>query len=165
MVSAINPNRIVPVTEDLTTPEDNFEIIRGWEKMHRRDFPLATGAEFLPGEWAVLNNTGTLERAPAAPTAATPLYLVLAGTDRFDVAANQAATIIMASNVVVRTKRFNDGGSYSIGTLLTARDWSGSGASSVDVAAAGRPIVGRVTAVDPNGAWIEYETFYGGVAS
>lgn len=158
MVQCINPNRIAPVTEDLTTPADDFEIIRGWEKMHRRDFPLATGATFLPGEWAVLNNTGALERAPAAPTDTTPMYLVIAGTDRFDVAATQAATVVMASNVVVRTKRYDTGGAYNVGTILTAREWAAD-ESSVTPHAAGRPVVGRVTAVGDD--WIEYETLVG----
>ena len=155
MVQCINPNRIAPVTEDLTTAEDNFEIIRGWEKMHRVDKPLSVGAAFLSGEWAVLNNTGELERAPASPTEATALYLVIAGTDRFDVAANNAATIVMASQVVVRTKRYNTGGSYTVGAILTVKDLGG-GESVVTPHSGSEPKVARVTAVGTD--WIEYET-------
>lgn len=158
MVQCINPARIAPVTEDLTQPYDDFQVLRGWEKMNRVDKPLAVGASFLPGEWAVLNNTGTLERAPAAPTNVSPvtmLYLVIAGTDRFDVAANKAATIVMASNIIVRTKKYNTAGVYAVGTLLTVKEYA-AGKSDVTPVGAGEPVVARVIEVGTD--YLVYET-------
>lgn len=105
MVQAINPNRIVPVQEDLTLPEDTFEIIRGWESMNRVDKELADSVEALPGEWLVLGANNKLARPGASSVPNT--YLVIAGTDRFDVAATGQATVVMASSVIVRTKRFH----------------------------------------------------------
>jgi hypothetical protein len=153
MPESINPGRIVPVQEDLTAPYNKLEIIRGWEKMYRVDKDIASGATFLPGDWAVLGDNDKLTRPTASPVPNT--YLVIAGTDRFDVAATGKATIVMASKVIVRTTQYNTGVSYSVGTPLTVKD-RGLGQADVTVAAGADPVLARVTKVGTD--FIEFET-------
>lgn len=138
---AINPDRIVPVKEDLSTPVDTFEIIRGWNTMHRVSKPLATGVVCVEGEWLVLGDNGKLTRPSATPVPNT--FLVLDGTNRFDTAATGEATIIMNSKIVVRTKRYDTGASYSVGTYLTVKDLG-----------AGQAIPTAATGVEPKLAMV-----------
>lgn len=142
MVLAINPNRIAPVTEDLANPYNQLEIIRGWERMFRVDKPLATGATFKEGEWAVLGSTGLTR---PTTTAVANTYLVIAGTDRFDVAATKQATIVMNSKIIVRTTQYQ-AGAYSIGTPLTVKS-SGGGEATVLPWSSGEPVLARVVEV------------------
>jgi hypothetical protein len=153
MVQAINPNRIVPVQEDLATPYSVFEIIRGWEKMHRVDKEIADGVSLAQGEWAVLGNNNKLTRPTASPVPNT--YLVIAGTDRFDVAATGQATIIMASKVIVRTTRYNDGVSYNVGDYLTVKNL-GAGEAYVTLAGGSDPRLAKVVEVGSD--YLVYET-------
>lgn len=153
MVQAINPDRIVPVKEDLATPYSAFEIIRGWEKMHRVDKEITDGVEFLEGEWAVLGNNGKLTRPTASPVANS--YLVIAGTNRFDVAATGQATIVMASKVIVRTERYDDSGSYNVGDNLTVKNLGG-GEAVVTAAGGTDPVLARV--VEVGTGYLVYET-------
>lgn len=152
MVSTINPNRIVPAQEDLATPVDDFEIIRGWTQMHRASKPLATGVVCTTGEWLVLGDNGKLTRPSATPVANT--FLVLDGTNRYDVAALKEATIIMASKIVVRTKLYDHTVNYSVGDNLTVKDLGNH--EAIPTAATGAdPVLARVVGI-PNG-FLEYE--------
>lgn len=151
MVLAINPNRIVPVQEDLVLPYSQFEIVRGWEKMHRKDYPLAAGVVAKEGEWLVLGNNGKLTRPGATGVANS--FLVIAGTDRFDVAATQQATVIVASKVIVRTTLFAPV-SYNVGDSLTVKDL-GAGEAVVSAAGVGDAVLARVMAVGTD--FLEYE--------
>jgi hypothetical protein len=153
MPLSINPDRIVPVTEDLTTPYNKLEIIRGWEKMHRVDKDIATGATFLPGEWAVLGDNDKLTRPSASPVPNT--FLVVAGTDRFDVAATGKATIVMASKIIVRTTQYNTLVSYHVGDYLTVKDL-GTSAAYVTKQSGVEPMLAMVTKVGIG--YLEFET-------
>lgn len=144
MVQSINPDRIVPVKEDLATAYNVIEVIRGWDDMKRRDFPIASGVELLPGDWAVLGNNGKLVRPSATPSPAT--FLVLSGTDRYDVAATGKATIVQNSAIVVRTTKYNHAVSYNVGDYLTVKDL-GAGQAFVTKAAGSEPRLALVTAV------------------
>lgn len=119
MVLAINPNRIVPVQEDLVLPYNQLEIIRGWEKMHRMDKPLASAVTVAEGEWLVLEDNGMLNTPGSVGVPNT--YLVIAGTDRFDVAATGQATIVIASKIVVRTTKYG-AATYHVGDVLTVKN-------------------------------------------
>ena len=159
MVQCIDPNRIVPVQEDLTTDYDDFQVIRGWGKMHRVDKKVAAGISFTPGEWAVLGTNGELTRPTTTPALNT--YPVLSGTDRFDAAATGQATIIMSSSVMIRTTKFDNGATYAVGDYLTVKDLGG-GEAYVTKAAATEAYVGRVTGIVA-GDYIEFETGWGNV--
>jgi len=152
MVSTINPARIVPVQEDLATPVDDFEIIRGWTNMHRASKPLANGVVCATGEWLVLGDNGKLTRPSATPVANS--FLVLDGTNRYDVAALKEATIIMASKIVVRTRLFDNTVTYSVGDNLTVKDL-GAGEAVPTKATGTEPVLARVVGV-PSG-FLEYE--------
>jgi hypothetical protein len=153
MPEALNPSRIVPVQEDLTTPYSRLEIIRGWEKMFRVDKDIASGATFLQGEWAVLGDNDKLTRPSASPVANT--YLVIAGTDRFDVAATGKATIIMASKVIARTTQYNNLLSYHVGDALTVKDL-GTGTAYVTKQSGVEPTLAYVTKV--GAGFLEFNT-------
>lgn len=150
----IDTNRVVPVTEDLTTRELSLSIIRGAEKMFRVDKRLGTGVELLAGEWAVLQSDGTLARPSTTPVAET--YLVMSGTDRFDVHATGQATLIMNSNIIVKTNKFYSAGIYDVGTLLTAKSL-GLGEAVVSPAGAGEFVVGKV--IEAGVGYLVYEVF------
>jgi hypothetical protein len=150
--SALNPNRIVPVQEDLTTPDTQLEIIRGWEKMHRVDKVYATGVNFVKGEWAVLGDNDKLTRPTATPVVNT--YLVIAGNDRFDAVANGQCTIVMASKIVARTTKYA-AGTYHVGSPLNVKDL-GAGEAVVSLATGTQPVLARVTKLGSN--FLEFET-------
>lgn len=141
MPTAVSDIRIAPVGEDLTTPEDRLEILRGLESMHRVDKKLADGAEFALGEWAVLNSSGEAERAGATPVPET--FLVFAGTDRFDVAATGQVTLIMSTDVIARTTVYDTGETYAVGDALTVKDL-GSGESKLTKQSGAEPVLARV---------------------
>lgn len=150
----IDTSRVVPVTEDLTTSELSLSFLRGTEKMFRCDRKLAGGANLLSGEWAVLGTDNTLSRPGTVPVAAT--YLVMAGTDRFDVQATRQATIIMNSNIVVKSDRFNKAGTYAVGTELTVKNL-GAGEAVVTPASVGEYVFGKVSEVGQG--YLVYEVF------
>jgi len=149
----IDTARTVPVTEDLTTRELGLSILRGTEKMFRVDKKLGTGVQLVAGEWAVLNDDGTLSRPGATPVAAT--YLVMSGTDRFDVHATGQATIIMNSNLIVKSNKFHVGGIYAAGVLLTVKNL-GIGEAVVSPAGATDFVVGKV--IEAGQGYLVYET-------
>lgn len=151
---AISSGRVVPIAEDLTTEVQTLSILRGLEKMHRVDKKVAPGVSLEEGEWAVLNDDGTLSRPGATPKANT--YLVFAGNNRFDSHATGQATIVMASQLVVKSSRYDAGQSYSVGDALTVKDLGG-GEAHVTKAAGGEAVLARVTKVPAAGV-IEYET-------
>ncbi len=153
MVSAINPNRIVPVQEDLVLPYNQLEIIRGWEKMHRMDKPLASGVVAKEGEWLVLGDNGKLVRPSA--TGVQNTFLVIAGTDRFDVAATQQATLVVSSKIVARTAMYNSAATYAVGDALTVKDL-GAGEAVVTPAAGSDAVLAYVFGLG-NG-FIEFAT-------
>ena len=150
----IDTSRVVPVTEDLTTRELSLAILRGSEKMFRVDKKLGTNVELLQGEWAVLQSDGTLARPSATPVAES--YLVMSGTDRFDVHATGQATLIMNSNIIVKSNKFYNGGVYDVGTLLTVKDL-GAGQAVVSPAGVGEFVVGKV--VEAGQGYLIYEVF------
>lgn len=152
-IQAITDIRTVPVGEDLTKEELKLSIIRGLESMHRVDKPLAVGADFALGEWAVLKADGTLDRPTATPVPNT--YLVFAGTDRFDVAATGQATIIMASEVIVKSSQFDSGASYAVGDALTVKNL-GAGEAVVTKQSGTETILGRVLEVGTD--YLIYQT-------
>lgn len=153
MTMTLNTARIVPVQEDLTSPYSGLEIIRGWEKMNRVDKTLATGVNFVEGEWAVLGDNDKLTRPTATPVRNS--FLVIAGTNRFDVYANNAATVVMASKIIARTTQYNPLLSYSVGDALTVKDL-GAGQASLTAAAGVEPVLAYVTKVGTN--YIEFAT-------
>ena len=150
--SALNPNRIVPVKEDLTSPFNQMEIIRGWEKMYRVDKEIASGVDFILGEWAVLGDNDKLTRPGISAVPNT--FLVIAGTDRFDVAATGKCTIVMNSKIIVRTTMF-EAGTYHVGNYLTVKDL-GAGQAYVSVAAGADPKLAMVTKVGTD--FLEFAT-------
>jgi hypothetical protein len=153
MLVGIDTNRVVPVTEDLTTRELSLSILRGTEKMFRVDKRLGTGVNLLQGEWAVLESGGTLARPSATPVAET--YLVMSGTDRFDVHATGQATIIMNSNLIVKSNKYYTSGVYDVGTLLTVKNL-GLGEAVVSPASVGEFVVGKV--IEAGQGYLVYET-------
>lgn len=153
-VVGINEARIAPVSEDLTTPYSQLEILRGLEKMHRVDYKVAPGVSLLPGEYAVLGNDGNLTRPSATPSASS--LLVFRGTDGFDSKATQQATVIEASDLVVKTSLYNTGASYVVGDLLAAKNLGG-GEAHVTKASAGEWAVGRVREV--GSGYLVYDLF------
>jgi hypothetical protein len=159
MVVAISDSRIVPITEDLTTEVSTLEILRGLETMYRVDKPLAVPGTtaLLMGEFAVLNSAGKAERAGATPVGQT--YLVFAGTDRFDVKATGQVTLVMSWPIQAKTTRYNTGGSYAVGDLLTVKNLGG-GQSQLTPAATTEFAVARVLEVGTG--YLVYETLGGG---
>lgn len=151
-INAISNARTVPVEEDLTTEEMRLSIIRGLESMFRVDKPIAEGADFELGEWAVLNANGEMERASATAVANT--YPVFAGTDRFDSAALSQITIIQGGPIIAKTTQFNDALTYNIGDTLTVKNLGG-GESRLTKTASGDIILARVTGTGSD--YIEYE--------
>jgi hypothetical protein len=117
------------------------------------DKEIADGVSLAQGEWAVLGNNNKLTRPTASPVPNT--YLVIAGTDRFDVAATGQATIIMASKVIVRTTRYNDGVSYNVGDYLTVKNL-GAGEAYVTLAGGSDPRLAKVVEVGSD--YLVYET-------
>jgi len=150
----IDTNRTVPVAEDLTTRDLSLAILRGTERMFRVDKKLGTSVQVVAGEWAVLQSDGTLARPGATPVAET--YLVFAGTDRFDAHATGQATLIMNSNIIVKSNRFYALGTYDVGTLLTVKDL-GAGEAIVSPAANGEFVVGKV--IEVGTGYLVYEVF------
>lgn len=161
MVVAISDNRVVPITEDLTTEELRLSVTRGIETMYRDDSPLATPDTVLGlGEWAVLNADGKAERAGAVPVGNT--FLVFAGTDRFDVRATGKVTLIRSWPIRAKTNRYDDTQTYAPGDLLTVKDLGG-GESDLTLAATGEAALARVAVVGTG--WLEFETLGGGFAA
>lgn len=155
-IVTVDEARTVPVQEDLTTEELSLAVLRGNESMHRVDKKLSAGVSLLTGEWAVLSN-GELVRPNTTPVANT--YLVMSGTDRFDVKATGKATLIMNSNVIVKSNKYNQGGSYSSGTLLTVKNL-GSGEAVVTPASNGEFVLAKVQEVGQG--YLVYEVFPAG---
>lgn len=151
-INFINPNRVVPVQEDLTTPVSQLEIIRGWEKMHRVDKEFTD--TFVAGEWAVLGDNDKLTRPGATPVKNT--YMVNLGNDRSDVAATGKVGIIMASKFIARTTLFVAGAGLHVGDALNVKDPLSNGNASLGKAAGGEPVLAYVTKVGSN--FIEFET-------
>lgn len=150
----IDTARVVPVSEDLTTEELGLSIVRGFDKMFRVDKKIGVGVDLVAGEWGVLGDDGMVSRPTTTPVANT--YLVQAGTDRFDARATGQVTLIMNSNIIVKSNKFNTAGSYAAGVLLTARD-TGTGAAVVTPAGAGEFVVGKV--VEFANGILTYEVF------
>lgn len=153
-VVGINEARIAPVSEDLTTPFTNLEILRGLEKMHRVDYKVAPGVSLKAGEYAVLGNDNQLVRASGTPSASA--LLVFRGTDGFDSKATGQATVIEASALVVKTDLYNTAPSYAVGDLLVAKNIGG-GESFVTKATAGEWAIGRVREV--GSGYLVYDYF------
>lgn len=145
--------RTAPVGEDLTVAESRLEVLRGLERMHRVDKPLADGVELGLGEWGVLGADGKVHRAAA--TAVPNSYLVFCGTDRFDVKATGQVTLIMASPIVAKTSVFNSALSYAVGDYLTVKD-TGGGKSQLTKASGDDAKLARVQAVGAD--HLVYET-------
>lgn len=150
-VSAI---RTVPVGEDLRTESLGLSILRGLEKMHRVDKPLAAGESVVAGEWAVLGADGNLSRPGSTPSINT--YLVFAGSDRFDSHATGQATLIMASQLLVKTNNYDTGANYTVGDYLSSKSL-GSGFAGVTKATSGEFCVAKV--VEVGDGYLVYETF------
>jgi hypothetical protein len=142
-IVAISENRTVPVQEDLTREDLQLSILRGLEKMHRVDKKVAAGVSLVKGEWAVLKDDDTVERAGA--DAVANCYLVFAGTDRFDAKATGQVTIIMASQIVVKTTMYDATADYHVGDLLSVKAVTGS--SYVTKAGVDEPARAKVVAL------------------
>jgi len=156
MVVAISDIRVVPIGEDLTKEDLSLSILRGTEKMFRVDKPIAAGAQFLKGEWAVLNVDGKAERPSATPVGHT--YLVFCGTDRFDSYATGQVTLIMSHPVVAKSSRYDTTQTYAVGDYLTVNDL-GAGQAFVTKAGSTDPKLARVLEVG-NG-YLTWETLGG----
>lgn len=144
MTVGISDIRIAPVGEDLTTENLAAAVIRGFEKMFRTDKKVGSGVSLLSGEFAVLNDDGTLSRPGATPVANT--YLVLAGTDRFDSKATGNATIVQNSPIVVKTNKYEVGQPYVVGSFLTSKN-RGGGEADLTLAANGEYCFAKVAEV------------------
>lgn len=147
-IVAISDSRTVPVQEDLTTEELKLSVLRGFENAHRVDKPFKEGENFVMGDWAVLNSDGELEEPGASAVPNT--YLVFSGNDRFDAKATGQCTIFMASDLVVKSNKF-DAGSYTVGTQLTVK-----ASKLIGVAGGGDPVFGQV--IEANADYLIYET-------
>jgi len=145
-------DRTVPVAEDLTTEEHRLQVLRGLEKAHRVDKPYATGETFEMGEWAVLNADGKCERASATPAVC---YLVFSGTDRWDSKATGQVTIFMATQLIVKTTKYDASATYAVNDLLTVKDL-GASESHVTRHTAGEVAVAKVVEVGTD--YLVYET-------
>ena len=150
----ISASRIAPIQEDLTTEELRLSVIRGIENMFRVDKKLASGESLELGEFGVLKDDGSVERPGATPSAAS--YLVFCGSERFDSKATGQVTLIMNSNCIVKSSRFNQAGSYSVGTELAVKDL-GAGEAHVTPASNGEFCVGKV--VEVGSGYLVYELF------
>jgi len=153
MTVTINDARTVPVQEDLTTDDLRLQVLRGLETMFRADKPLAPATELLTGEWGVLNSDGQVERPGATPVANT--YPVFCGTERYDVKATGAVTLILGSHVVLKTNQFDETADYEVGDALTVKDYS-AGEAHVTKASSGEPVLGQVLEVGDG--WLVFET-------
>ena len=135
---------IVPLQEDLTKEELRLSILRGIENAFRVDKKLASGESLELGEFGVLQNDDTMARPGATPSAAT--YLVFCGSERYDSHATGQITLIMNSNLIAKTSRYNQAGSYSVGTELTVKDL-GAGQASLTPASNGEFVLAKVNQV------------------
>jgi hypothetical protein len=140
----ISDIRTVPVGEDLTTENLAAAVVRGYEKMFRVDKKLGTNVSLLSGEYAVLNDDNTLSRPGATPVANT--YLVLLGSDRFDVKATGQATLVMNSSIMVKSNKYDAAQIYTVGAFLTAKD-RGLGQADLTLAANGEYCFAKVAEV------------------
>lgn len=152
MVTAISDIRTVPVGEDLTKESLAFSVIRGLATMNRVDKKVAPGVSLVAGEWGVLQNDGTMARAGA--TAVPNTYPVFAGTDRFDAHATGNVTLVMASKIIVKTNKYDVGGSYAAGVGLTVKDL-GLGESMMTPSSGPDPVLARV--IEVGDGYIVYE--------
>lgn len=143
-IVAISESRTVPVQEDLTQEDLQLSILRGLEKMHRVDKSITPGVSLVKGEWAVLKDDDTVERAGL--TAVANCYLVFAGTDRFDAKATGKVTLIMASQVVVKTTKYDASATYHVGDLLCVMNLGG-GESYVTPVLTNEPARAKVVSV------------------
>ena len=156
MTTSVNDIRVAPIGEDLVGEDLSLSVLRGIETMYRVDKKIATGAHFLKGEWAVLNNDGKAERPSTSPVGGT--YLVFCGTDRFDASATGQVTLIMSHPIVVKTSRYDVGEHYDVGSYLTVKDL-GHGEAYVTLWGTPEPKHARVLEVG-NG-YLTYETMGG----
>lgn len=156
MVVAISDIRVVPIGEDLTKEDLSLSVLRGLEKMFRVDKPVAAGATFAKGEWAVLNADGKAERPGATPVGQT--YLVFCGTDRFDSYATGQVTLVMSHPIVAKSSRYDTTQTYGVGDYLTVNDLGG-GEAYVTKAGPTDPKLARVLEVG-NG-YLTWETLGG----
>lgn len=140
-MQTIDSNRVVPVTEDLTTDDGRLQVLRGLEKMYRVDKPYAAGVELAMGDWGVLNPDGKMERPGASASDAT--YLVFSGTERFDVKATGKVTLVFNSAIVASTSNYDAGGDYTPGLGLTVKSL-GAGFAGLTPAETGDPVLARV---------------------
>ena len=154
MTVSINDVRTVPVGEDLTKDDLTCNVLRGLEKMHRVDKALAaSNTVLLKGEWAVLNASGKAARPSATPVPNT--YLVWCGTDRYDVRATGQVTLLMASQLLAQTTRYDNTQTYAPGDYLTVKD-RGGGQADVTKATGTEPKLAKV--VEVGTGYLVYET-------
>lgn len=139
----MNVKGLVPLQEDLTKEELRLNILRGHETMFRVDKKLEMGASLELGEWGSLNSDGTVGRPSTTSEANT--YLVFCGTERSDVHATGAVTLIMNSGVIAKSARYK-ADSYQVGDALTAKD-HGAGSAMLGKAVNGEYVHARVTEV------------------
>lgn len=140
----INASRIVPIQEDLTKESLSLSVLRGIESMFRVDKKLSSPSVVLEmGEWGILEADGTVGRPGATPVANT--FLCFCGTERYDVHATGQVTLIMNSNVIVKTDKYA-AGSYNVGDELTVKDL-GLGQAILTAALNGEFVLARVVEV------------------
>jgi len=157
MSVGISDIRTVPVGEDLTAEDLRLQVVRGLEQAKRADYPLADlSTVLLTGEWAVLNASSQAVRASSTPVGQT--YPVFSGTDRFDARATGNVTLLLASNVVIKSSVFDDTATYAVGSYLTVKDLGG-GESKVTLRSGSEPRLARVLEVAST--YLVYETLQG----
>jgi hypothetical protein len=155
----VNSAKVAPVAMDLTKDFDAFTLTRGVENSFRVDKKLVPGIDFEAGDWGVLNADNEIEKPGATPVRQT--FLIITGTNRYDVKATGQVTIIM-NTVFCKTNRFDKAQVYAVGDLLTVKDLGG-GEAWVTRAAAGEPALAMVTEV--GATTIEFKVLEnGGVA-
>jgi len=157
MATSVSDIRVVPVGEDLTTEDLGLSILRGFENMYRVDKKLSkvpTPAYFEKGEWAALDSDGKAQRCD---TAVGQSYLVLLGTDRFDVKANDAVTLVMSHPIIVKSSKFDGGEDYAVGDYLQAKDCGAYG-SVLSLWASG---VKHARVIEVGSGFLIYETLGG----
>jgi hypothetical protein len=147
MSVSIATSRTVPVTEDLTTNDLTFNILRGTEIVNRVDVPLSPGVSLVKGEWAVINSSGLAVRAGATGLAQT--YPVFAGVERYDVAATGDVTVLMGPyGLIFQTNMYN-ANLTTVGQEVAINN-GGVGASVPILAVTGDYVVAMVVAVGSN---------------
>jgi len=143
----VTPEFIAPITVDLSTPDNQMDIIKGLEHINLVDvkFDPTLVLPVEPGDWMVKGATGQMVEPGVAAVAST--YPIWVGNTQYDSMATGNLTLITNGGFIYRTNKYV-AGVYPVGSNLTIK-----GLIRVPQLAAGAdPVLARVfTAPDSNG--------------